>query len=140
MEVLAQERVLTGLDHARLSALLFRPRVATALPPGLADAAQDLLDLAEVVDAITVDADVVTMRSRVRLTRTGQPPFAVTLSYPSPTGLSDGCVSVLTPLGLSLLGTRAGRWIRWAGPTGEVHSAQVTAVEHQPEAAGDYDA
>lgn len=140
MEVLAQERVLTGLDHARLSTLLFRPGIAATLPPGMADAAQDLLDFARVVDATVVDKDIVTMRSRVRLAHAHQPALTLTLSYPLQASPSDGLVSVLTPLGLGLLGVQAGRWIRWRGPTGKALTAQLLDVVYQPEAAGDYSA
>lgn len=139
MEVLPQERVLTKLDHARLTSLLARSRAG--LPPKLAALAEEILDFADVVEATEIAADVVTMRSRVQVARAGEASVEFTLSYPvegSPP--PEGTVSVLTPMGLSLLGARTGQTVSWTGPTGEPHTAQVLEVVYQPEAAGDYGA
>ena len=138
MEVLAQERLLTGLDHARLSTLLFKPRFAASLPAGLAETARELLDASEVVDATAVDPDVVTMRSRVIIDRPGIGEINVCLVYPIEADPESGCISVLTPLGLSLLGARVHQVITWTGPDGREHRAKLLRMIYQPEAAGDY--
>ncbi|PPE68873.1 GreA/GreB family elongation factor [Caldimonas thermodepolymerans] len=138
MEVLAQERLLTGLDHARLSSLLFKPRFAASLPAGLAETARELLDFARVVDATQVDPDIVTMRSRVIVERPGIGEINLCLVYPSEADPDSGCISVLTPLGLSLLGARVGQVITWTGPDQREHSAKVLRMVYQPESAGDY--
>lgn len=124
------ERTLTDLDFARLSRLLGRH-----LPPSLAD----LLACAEVTSSRAVPADIVTMYSRVELvdlhTRRRQ---TLTLCYPADAEPAAGFISVLSPVGNSLLGLKAGDIARWQTPTGEACAAEIAAVLFQPEATGDY--
>ena len=65
-------------------------------------------------------------------------PYKVTLSYPADADPWQGFVSVLTPLGASLLGLEAGGTARWRTPRGEDRSARVLQLLFQPEAHGDY--
>ncbi len=46
-------------------------------------------------------------------------------------------MSVLSPLGLSLLGLRTGSTARWNTPRGP-RTATLLAIAFQPEASGDY--
>lgn len=131
------ERTLTELDHARLNGLLAR-LAADGLPPGLEDIAQELLDGAITVPAQEIDADVVTMRSRVRLVTADGQDMAVVLSYPSESNAAAGQISVMSPLGLSLLGQRTGQSLHWQGPDRIRHEAILAGIDYQPEAAGDY--
>jgi len=124
------ERQLTGLDVARLR------RMAAA---GAASQLAELLDEARVVDPRDVAADVVTMNARVEVedlhTRRRQ---SLVVCYPRDAQPGAGLVSVLSPVGLALLGLQAGAVARWQTPDGEEHAAAVMAVPFQPEAAGDY--
>ena len=47
-------------------------------------------------------------------------------------------VSVLSPVGMGLIGLRCGAVARWKTPAGEEGSAQVEGILYQPEASGDY--
>ena len=49
-----------------------------------------------------------------------------------------GRFSVLSPVGLSLLGLRAGDVARWHTPHGEECAATIESIPFQPEATGDY--
>ena len=49
-----------------------------------------------------------------------------------------GFISVLSPVGASLLGLRVGSVARWQAPHGEECAAVVAAILFQPEASGDY--
>ena len=124
------ERTLTDLDFARLTKLL-----SQQLPPTLAD----LLASAEVMKSRAVNADVVTMYSRVELvdvyTRRRQ---VLTICYPGDAEPAAGYISVLSPVGNSLLGLKTGDVARWLTPTGEQCAAEIAAIQYQPEAAGDY--
>jgi regulator of nucleoside diphosphate kinase len=124
------ERTLTDLDFSRLSKLLGHP-----LPPSLAD----LLAQAEVTSSRAVDPQVVTMYSRVELidahTRARQ---VLTVCYPSDAEPSEGFISVLSPVGNSLLGLKVGDVARWQTPNGEERVAELAAILFQPEATGDY--
>ncbi|EWS58029.1 Regulator of nucleoside diphosphate kinase [Methylibium sp. T29-B] len=47
-------------------------------------------------------------------------------------------MSVLSPVGCSLLGLTVGAVARWSTPAGEARAAEVVALLFQPEASGDY--
>ncbi|MGC4397765.1 GreA/GreB family elongation factor [Hydrogenophaga sp. T2] len=128
------ERTLTELDHVRLERLR---RQGEALRVG------DLLDLASVVPSREVAPDVVTMYSQV-LVQDGEgeggsaEPRRLTLCYPADAEPGTGFISVLSPVGLALLGLRVGEVARWSAPDGQPHTATITALLFQPEASGDY--
>ena len=62
----------------------------------------------------------------------------VTLCDPDDAEPSQGFISVLSPLGASLLGLRAGDVARWRTPVGQERMARIVDVLFQPEASGDY--
>ena len=99
----------------------------------------DLLAATEIVPSREVAADIVTMYSQVELvdvhTRRRQ---KLTVCYPGDAEPAAGFISVLSPVGMSLLGLRAGSVARWRTPSGEECAAEVSAVLFQPESSGDY--
>nr|WP_145550397.1 GreA/GreB family elongation factor [Variovorax boronicumulans] len=123
------ERTLTDLDYARLLKLAQR---------GHAPCAAWLAD-AEVIRPQAAPADLVTMGSRVELVdlRTRQRQM-LTLCYPGEAAPAEGCISVLSPVGSSLLGLRVGDVATWHVPGGAQHAVEITGVHDQPEAAGDF--
>lgn len=129
----SRERTLTQLDHARLSRLLERQS------GGAGEDLQELLDFSDLVDPREMAPDVVTMNSRVLLADadSGQRQ-ELTLCYPEQAQPADGRVSVLSPIGASLLGARVGSTVQWSPPAGAARRAQVLGLAYQPEAAGDY--
>ena len=132
----ARERVLTELDHVRLATLTRRgPRTDRPDSPAIGA----VLDDACVVPSRTVGADVATMNSQVLL-RFGEEGTRreLTLCYPRDANPRLGLVSVLSPLGLGLLGQRVGATVRWASPDGSERLAEVEAILFQPEASGDF--
>ena len=124
------ERQLTRLDVSRLRKLMAAGH--------LADLAE-LLDEADVVDPREIPADAVTMYAQfvIRDLKTQQRRTLV-LCYPVDAEPAQGYVSVLSPVGMSLLGQRVGTTTRWCTPDGEEHFAQVESILFQPEATGDY--
>ncbi len=126
------DRTLTELDHVRLTKL-------TAASPAADQAVEATLDGAELVSPQQVAPDVVTMYSQVLLTdvRSGSE-SEITLCYPADADPAAGRVSVLSPVGASLLGLRVGAIARWRTPAGEEGAARVTKLLFQPEASGDY--
>lgn len=124
------ERTLTELDHARLDRLRRQ---------GAALRVDELLDLASVVPSREVPHDVVTMYSLVLVHEPGHPePHRLTLCYPDDAEPAAGFISVLSPVGLALLGLRVGSVASWLTPDGQAHRATVEALLFQPEASGDY--
>jgi regulator of nucleoside diphosphate kinase len=127
------ERTLTELDHVRLARLLHAERSTEASPLGAA------LDTARLVPSRKVDRHVVTMDSEVLLTDLDQRrTWTLTVCYPEEANVGAGFVSVLSPVGASLIGLRAGDTARWRTPRGHAGAATVLAVTFQPEASGLY--
>ena len=134
MNVLARERVLTELDHVRLATISIRDSRGR-LPEGI-DA---VLDDARVVPSRKVAPDIVTMYSQVLLHFVNDGvKRKLTLCYPQDAEPQFGFVSVLSPIGLSLLGQQVGATVRWVSPDGSERMAEVDAILFQPEASGDY--
>jgi regulator of nucleoside diphosphate kinase len=124
------ERTLTELDFIRLGKLLGRE-----LPPTLSD----LLASADVTSSQAVPSDVVTMCSRLEIIDVAtERRQTLTLSYPRDAAPAAGYVSVLSPVGNSLLGLKVGDIAQWKTPNGDVCAARIAALLYQPEAAGDY--
>jgi regulator of nucleoside diphosphate kinase len=93
------------------------------------------IDRARVIDPARVPGDTVTMHSTVRIRDAGRDaPEVYTLVYPDEAAPQVGKLSVLTPVGTALLGTRAGDVVRIATPDG-VRRIRVEAILYQPEAA-----
>jgi regulator of nucleoside diphosphate kinase len=133
-----EERMLTELDHARLAGLVRKRGSDRAGNPCGSDI-DSVLEVADLVASTGVPADVVTMYSQVLLADAdGRRPHKLTLCYPDDAEPGAGFVSVLSPVGASLLGLRVGATARWRTPDGEEHAGQVLALLFQPEASGDY--
>jgi regulator of nucleoside diphosphate kinase len=102
--------VMGGTDHARLTSL------ANAALDALPETAEELLselDRARVLADVAVPRDVVRMGSVVTF-ETGGERRRVTLVFPHEADIAAGKVSVLTPVGVALIGLAAGssspRW------------------------------
>ena len=124
------ERTLTELDFVRLHKL-----TGSHPPPALAD----LLDVADVLPSREVPADIVTMYAQVEIEDLPtQQRQKLVVCYPDDAEPNAGRISVLSPVGIGLLGLKAGETARWHTPGGEEIAARVIAVLFQPEASGDY--
>ena len=60
-----------------------------------------------------------------------------TLVFPHAADITKRAISILAPVGMALLGFRAGDVIRWPVPGG-ARTLKIVSVLYQPEAAGDY--
>lgn len=124
------ERLLTELDHLRLSKLI------EAQPHAQLEA---LLDGAELCDSRAVPPHIVTMYSQVEIVgaQTGRR-HKLTLCYPRDAEPSLGFISVLSPVGTGLLGLPIGARACWQTPNHDEAAAEIAAILFQPEASGDY--
>lgn len=124
------ERTLTELDFARLNKLS-----NGHWPVGLAAVGQ----FPDLVASADIAPDVVTMYSQVEIVDLASHyRHKLTLCYPRDAEPGIGCISVLSPVGASLLGLRVGAVARWQTPHGDACAAEVVAMLFQPEASGDY--
>lgn len=130
------ERMLTQIDYVRLTRLLSRSG-----PTAGAETMQELLESSELVASPSVPPTVVTMYTQVLLQdpQGDAGPYTLTLCYPADAEPSRGFISVLSPVGTSLLGLRVGEVARWPMPGGRTGAARIVAILFQPEASGDYE-
>jgi regulator of nucleoside diphosphate kinase len=130
---------ITELDRQRLEKLieLAGQRDGLANYEYLRKLEQEL-DRAETVAPSEVPADVITMRSKVRVRDLDSGKELVyTLVFPTEADSGNGKISVLAPIGTAMLGYRVGSRIEWQVPSG-VRRIKVEELLYQPEAAGDY--
>lgn len=92
---------------------------------------RDVLARARVMLAVDIPRDSVTMHSRVRMRDTDGAEHEVSLVYPWDARRDK--VSVLSGLGVALLGTTVG-----ARVSDDARSFRITAIPYQAEAAGDH--
>ncbi len=138
MQTLLQERLLTELDHVRLTNLVHRrAHPAEASDPSTGIAA--VLENAEIVPSRQIEPDVVTMYTQVQLADAATAMRSkLTLCYPADADPHAGFVSVLSPVGAALIGLRIGAVAQWQEPGGRPRTARVAAILFQPESSGDY--
>lgn len=116
--------VLSDRDVGRLEQLLDAPerRRDAAAAELSAEIAR-----ARVLPASELPADVVSMHSRVVCTDdVAGIERRVTLVYPREADIARGRVSVLSPVGMALLGLRIGQTIEWPTPAGNRLRLTVT--------------
>lgn len=101
-------------------------------------ALEEELEDCRIVSPRDVPANVVTLNSRVRFRDldSGQEIIA-TLVFPSSADLSEGRISVTSPIGTAILGYGVGDVIEWKVVAG-TKTIRIEEVIYQPEAAGDY--
>jgi regulator of nucleoside diphosphate kinase len=93
------------------------------------------IDRARVVEPTRVSPKVVTMHSKVQLLdRARRRQEVYTLVYPEEANPRAGKLSVLSPMGTALLGTRVGDVVSVLGAEGP-RAIKVQSVLYQPEAA-----
>jgi regulator of nucleoside diphosphate kinase len=140
-EMLRNDEIqLTELDVLRIERELTRAHEAEPAGRQGAVELETLLDYAAVVPAATIDRDVVTMNSTAVLqARESGERMTITLVYPKDVDPKRGRVSVLSPMGRALIGSRVGDVIRVAAPTHAAREFTVRALTFQPEAHGRFD-
>lgn len=130
---------ITELDYNRLSGLIDRRRESNNVDREYLNKLETELDRAEIVDPKDIPANVVTMRSQVRLKDlvSGES-NTYSLVFPTEADFAKGKISVLAPIGTAILGYRQGDTIEWPVPSG-LRKLKIEEILYQPESAGDRD-
>jgi regulator of nucleoside diphosphate kinase len=130
---------ITEPDYNRLSALIEKTREGNGVDRQYLNKLEAELDCAEIVDSKDIPANVITMRSTVRLKDlvSGEE-NTYSLVFPTEADFSQGKISVLAPIGTAILGYKSGDTIEWTVPSG-LRRLKVDKIVYQPEAAGHFD-
>ena len=130
---------ITEPDYNRLSALIEKTREGNGVDLQYLNKLETELDRAEIVGAKDIPANVITMRSTVRLKDlvSGEE-NTYSLVFPTEADFSQGKISVLAPIGTAILGYKSGDTIEWTVPSG-LRRLKVDQIIYQPEAAGHFD-
>lgn len=125
---------LTATDHDQLTAYVSDQVVASIADHESLAMLRSVLCEARVVPDSQIEPDVVTLDSEclLRDAETGELE-RYTLVFPSEANIARSRLSVLAPLGSSLLGQPVGATIRVPCPAG-VRAVTIEAVPYQPEA------
>lgn len=118
--------IVRQTDHSRLTSLAL---AAAGRDLDVADELLAELERASVVIDDSFPAEVVGLGSTVSYETEGGQARTVTLCYPGQADIERSMVSVMTPVGVALLGLSSGQSINWSGRDGHVHRLTVTAVE-----------
>lgn len=118
--------VLGTTDHVKLYAL---GEAGLDRNPDLAEVLLTELDRAKVVDDTKVPEGVVRMGSRVRYHTEAGADQTVTLVYPVDADIEQGRISVMTPIGVALIGLKAGQSITWRDRADKRHKLTIVSVE-----------
>jgi regulator of nucleoside diphosphate kinase len=134
--------LVTASDAARLRAALHAHVLESPAEGHEVAAGAELLAAAMrsaiIVPPERIPRDVVTMRSRCVLEDETGSRRAVVLVYPEEEAPDVGRVSVLTPLGVALLGLSEGSVVGRTLPSGRIALLEVQSVEYQPEDAKEF--
>ena len=117
---------LTRTDNERL----WRLAESYAGPnPTVAEELLAELDRANIVEDGRLAGDVVRMGSSLRFTSDMGEDRRVSLVFPGEADIAEGKVSILTPIGVALIGLSAGHSIDWRARDGRTHRLTVESVE-----------
>lgn len=117
--------VIGETDHQRLNML------ALAAADRLPESSEGLLlelERARVVSDSSVPGNVVRMRSTVEYETDTGDGRTVTLVFPIDADISEGKISILTPIGTALIGLSVGQSMMWTARDGRLHRLSVISV------------
>jgi len=131
---------ITVTDKRRLSWLIETTRERNGIEEReYLNKLEDELERASIVDSKAIPADVITMRSKVRLRDLVSGEANIySLVFPKEADFTQGKISVLAPIGTAILGYKEGDTIEWQVPSG-LRRLKVDEILYQPEAEGDFD-
>lgn len=118
-------------DHMRLT------RLAETLAPRNADLANELFQELERADILPDDTTraIVRMGSTLDYETGDNKQRTVTLVFPQDEDISAGRISVVTPVGIALIGLSAGDEMDWRTRDGRTQRLKITRIAVQPAAA-----
>ena len=124
-------------DYQRIIGMIEFAAMRTKIP----DAVDNLLTNlkgARMLPQENISADIITMNSRARLTELSSgKEIEITVTYPQDADNLLKKISVFSPIGMTLLGSKVGDVVSWKVPAG-IGQFRIDKVIYQPEAVGHY--
>ncbi|MCA9216165.1 MAG: nucleoside diphosphate kinase regulator [Planctomycetales bacterium] len=141
MNNLPKDRTITisDFDYHRLQELLIvAKQFASPQPAFVRDLANEL-QRASIVPPDQIPPYVVTMNTQISVTDTDTgKESSYTLVFPTDADPDDGKLSILSDLGVAILGYRVGDTVDWEFPDG-VKRIRINMIGFQPEATKQYE-
>jgi len=130
---------VSTLDYSRLHDLVITAKQFASASTELLGSLESELTRAKIVKPEEIPPYVVTMNTCVHLVdlETGED-LKVTLVYPSDAKRQKGNLSILTDLGIAIIGFSVGDTIQWSSPDG-LRRMKIKSIDFQPEAINRYD-
>ncbi|WP_173931942.1 nucleoside diphosphate kinase regulator [Chelativorans sp. Marseille-P2723] len=113
-------------DHDRLLGLA---EAIEERDPVLAETMISELERARVVEDKALPETVVRMGSTLTYTTDDGEPHTVTLVFPVEADITQGRISVTTPVGTALIGLSVGQSIDWTARDGRTHRLTITEIK-----------
>jgi len=133
-----QNIYVTEFDLERITGLLSDPRYWDKEDREFLGRLEKELDYANAIPSQAIPEDVVTMNSQVHVRDLDSgKEMIITLVFPSEANYREGKISILSPIGATLFGCRAGDRVESKVPGG-IRRLNVEKVLYQPEAMGNY--
>lgn len=130
---------LTKYDLGKLRQLIADLTQRTRGMEAGVDALEEILDLGRVVPPQDIPGDIVTMNSKVVFEDLeSREQREAVIAYPQDADPQSGKISVLSPVGIALLGLAAGAETELPLPHGRITRIRIREVSYQPEAHGEY--
>ena len=140
--VIQEEAIVTAADRRRLRRMIdcLRATLPVNGEPyaGFLNALEGRLSEMATVSQEEVEADLVTMNSRLRVRDESCREQVLTLVYDHDADPFGDKLSVVSPLGAVILGSRVGDDVKWQTRRGE-RRLRIEEILFQPEAAGKFD-
>lgn len=118
--------IIGEIDHERLSLLA---ETIAGRNEALADQLTFELDRARVVPERRVPATVIRMGSKVTWRTETAEEHRATLVFPGEADFAGGKLSILTPVGVALIGLSVGQEMEWMARDGRTHALTVLEVQ-----------
>ena len=128
--------VINRLDAERLQRLIDD---ASEKDQAVADMLENELSRSVIVDPQEIPENVVSMNSQIQFTDlTRDKQMIRTLVYPHALSSTEDGLSVMAPIGASLIGLKVGDIIDWPLPNNSQTQLRIDAVIWQPEREGQF--
>ena len=124
-------------DYQRIIGMIEFAAMRTKIPEAI-DRLLTNLKCARMLPQENISGDIITMNSSALLTELSSgKEVEITVTYPQEADNILKQISVFSPIGIALLGSKVGDIVSWKVPSG-IGQFRVDKVTYQPEAVGHY--